>query len=538
MRMPGRAALLAACVACGVASASSQPVVGPEFQVNGYTTGQSGSPSVAVSGSGGFVIAWMGQAPPGTPRPIFARRYDSAGTPLDAADIRVNTFSNAFQGPPSVAVAPGGEFVVAWPIVGADGSGSGVFARRFDGAGAALDPSEFQVNTYTSLSQTSPSVGIAVNGDFVVAWAGPEPGAPRSAVFARRFDGSGSALDVGDIQVNEYPAAPFTVPSLGVAPSGDFVVVWDDWGSVGRYSTVFGRRFDSSGNPMEASEFQVNSYTTGGHYYPSIGVSGDGSFIVAWEWEPVSMFGLGIHARRFASSGAALDAGEFQVSTYTWSDQAFPSVGVADSGDFVVAWQSDGQDGSGLGVFARRFESTGQPIDAGDVRVDARTASSQLIPSASFGPAGRFVIAWQAADPDVQHFGVFAGQGSFDTDGDGIPDIEDIVLTMPVDGDSVDCRTPRLRSSRPLITWTGGAYDRFRVQISWDPSFPRDERITSGRHLLGRSRWKPDAKAWRRVCRRAGSEVYIRVFGIDGNVGKSDPFRKTFSNETVASVIP
>ena len=38
---------------------------------------------------------------------------------------------------------------------------------------------------------------------------------------------------------------------------------------------------------------------------------------------------------------------------------ASPAVAVGESGNFVVVWQSDGQDGSGWGVFGRRFTREG-----------------------------------------------------------------------------------------------------------------------------------------------------------------------------------
>jgi hypothetical protein len=46
---------------------------------------------------------------------------------------------------------------------------------------------------------------------------------------------------------------------------------------------------------------------------------------------------------------------EFQVSTYMTNDQNYPSVAMDANGNFVIAWQSDGQDGSGSGIFMKRY---------------------------------------------------------------------------------------------------------------------------------------------------------------------------------------
>ena len=62
----------------------------------------------------------------------------------------------------------------------------------------------------------------------------------------------------------------------------------------------------------------------------------------------------GVFAQRFAAAGARRGA-EFRVNTYTTGEQARPSVASDSVGNFVVAWEGDGQDGSGYGVFAQRF---------------------------------------------------------------------------------------------------------------------------------------------------------------------------------------
>src|SRR5262245_53087194 len=53
--------------------------------------------------------------------------------------------------------------------------------------------------------------------------------------------------------------------------------------------------------------------------------------------------------------------GEFLVPVVTTGAQYNPAVDIATEGGFVVTWNSS-HDGSGLGVFARRFGSTGQPL--------------------------------------------------------------------------------------------------------------------------------------------------------------------------------
>jgi len=72
--------------------------------------------------------------------------------------------------------------------------------------------------------------------------------------------------------------------------------------------------------------------------------------------------------------------------------------------------------------------------------------------------------------------------------------------------------------------------------ISWDPSFPSQKRITSGKKLRTGTSWRPGRKAWRRACNQASPNLFVRVFGVDRDLPKGHPDRKTFSD--VVEVVP
>jgi hypothetical protein len=81
----------------------------------------------------------------------------------------------------------------------------------------------------------------------------------------------------------------------------------------------------------------------------------------------------------FDSSGAAL-GGEFQVNTYTTNVQAAQVIAIDGDGDFVVAWESIGQDGSGSGVFGQRYDSAGTALGA-EFQVNTYTTNTQGYPA-------------------------------------------------------------------------------------------------------------------------------------------------------------
>jgi len=108
------------------------------------------------------------------------------------------------------------------------------------------------------------------------------------------------------------------------------------------------------GDPL-GPEFRVNTFTTSDQRRPSVAADGAGNFVVLWQSLSQDGAGLGVFGQRYASSGIPLGP-EFLVNTYTSLAQAAPSVAADSFGNFVVAWQSLNQDGSGYGVFGQRYQ--------------------------------------------------------------------------------------------------------------------------------------------------------------------------------------
>jgi hypothetical protein len=328
---------------------SAGEAIGDEFQVNTYTTGGQAQAAIASAPDGRFVVVWWGQhGGAQDPANVFGRRYDSAGTPI-GNEFLVNTYLTGNQDFPQVAVAADGRFVVVWSSVSQDGSFEGVFGQRFDSNGVALGP-EFQVNVFTNGSQWAQKVASDASGNFVVVWSSRQDGSLQ-AVMARRYDGTGAPL-TGEFLVNTYTTRAQVARAVEADSSGNFVVLWESRQQDGDGWGIFAQRYDSTGVPV-GGEVQVNTTTTGDQRSGDLALAENGSVVAVWQSD-VGESGIGIFGQRFDSTGAPAGA-EFQVNSYTPSDQ----LGAAVAGDpeegFVVVWQSEGQDGAGDGVFGQRF---------------------------------------------------------------------------------------------------------------------------------------------------------------------------------------
>ena len=104
---------------------------------------------------------------------------------------------------------------------------------------------------------------------------------------------------------------------------GDFVVLWESY--VKNSGTdVKGQRYSSAGLRL-GSEFRSNQETSDYQGYTSVAMNAGGAFLVTWTSYGQDDSVQGVFARRYSSSGTALDH-EFQVTVVTGSDQSYPTV--------------------------------------------------------------------------------------------------------------------------------------------------------------------------------------------------------------------
>jgi hypothetical protein len=302
---------------------------------------------VGRSGAGSFVVVWDSDGQDGDSYGIFGRRYDAAGNPL-AAEFQVNTYTPGSQSRPAIAMRSGGDFVVAWSSAQQDGSGAGIFGRRFDGSGTALAV-ELQINEYNTSDQAAAAVALKADGGFVVTWNSNGQDGDGFGAFGRVFDSSGSAVS-GDFQLNLYTVGAQSFPNVAYDPDGlAFGVTWQSLGQDGDGLGVYARGFDSDGTNGDDGEFQINSFTTGDQGFAMPAALADGTFVIVWQSEQ--------DGSSYGVFGRAIDEDfgeEILLNTHVISTQAAPRV-VATGQRFTVVWQSAGQDGSGSGIFGRRF---------------------------------------------------------------------------------------------------------------------------------------------------------------------------------------
>jgi hypothetical protein len=395
--LPRRLPVLVLVLAVLPARLPAQVPLGPEFRVNTVVAGRQTAPAVAADADGNFVVAW-GSSPVQLSTTVLAQRFLADGTPRGA---EFQVASDALYGlRPAVAVQPSGAFVVVW--IGRISSGYvQVFGRRFDADGGPLGP-DFRVNESTTYGALDPSLAMAPDGAFMVAWRSnlgvPHP---ESEALARRFEAEGQAIG-GEFLVNQFPNAYQGQPAVAANASGGFGVAFTA-AAPGLDLDVLAQAYDPSGNVLERNR-RVNAVTARSQVNPAIAAAGGGDFVVAWQ---SSILGANYEIRARQLTGAGVPRGpEFAVNTFTTLNQTEPAVAVHAGGDFTVAWNGIAQDGSDYGVFAQRLAADGQHLGP-EFRVNETTTGAQNEVHLAPLPDGGMVVVWSGTGPGDAD-GVFA----------------------------------------------------------------------------------------------------------------------------------
>jgi len=376
------------------------PKVGTEFRANTFTAGAQQYPAVAVLPSRQYVVVWQSNGQDGSLEGIYGQRFSAAAAPL-GGEFRVNTATTGAQTRPVIAALGDGGFIVVWQSAAQDGSGLGIYAQQFKSNGAKQG-SEFRVNTRTASSQSRPAVAARNSGGFVTMWDSAGQDGSGTGIYAQLFDQAGAKLGA-ELQINATTAGNQLEPAVASMESGDIVAIWRSINQDGALGGIFGQRLSSVGT-KKGGEFAVNTTTANDQADPTVSAVGSG-FWASWTSRNQDGSGLGVYAQRFSAAGARVGT-EFRVNTTVANNQWQPAIApIADSGAIIV-WTSRLQDGSGNGVYAKRYSAAGAVLDA-EFRFNTTTLKDQWQPAIAVQSATAFLGVWVSRDQDGSLEGVY-----------------------------------------------------------------------------------------------------------------------------------
>ena len=411
------------------------PVAWPwgAFQANNTANNQSAL-AVAMDAAGDFVVAWQSYRQDGSGYGVYAKHYtagfqvgNSTGMTIVAEDPYGNVVSN-FSGSVVLSDSLGGASFSAVSFTG----GLATVTATLDKAGAetitATDSTAAISGTSSSISVTpaavsqllvsaTPSSGLSAGNTTSVTITAEDQ-------YNNVITNFSDSLTLSDSLGGEFVAVTFNngvatvTATLDTAGTQTITANDSSAGIFGTSNSVIGyarcarTQLLVSVPPTSVvaagSEFQVNTYTTGNQAALPVASDSAGDFVVVWQSSAGKMAAAAAFMPSVTPLRGAAQGSEFRVNTYTTGNQVGPAVAMDSAGDFVVAWQSYGEDGSGYGIYAQRYNSAG--VGPGE-RVPGQhlhDRKSRVSPTVAMDSAGDFVVAWESHGEDGSGYGIYA----------------------------------------------------------------------------------------------------------------------------------
>lgn len=385
---------------------------GIETRVNTHTQNSQGAPRIAALSGGGWVVAWISDGQDGSGLGVYQQAYSANGTP-SGGENRVNSNAANNQSPATIAALANGGWIVAWDSMEQDGSGTDVYQQAYLANGTPAG-SETRVNTYTLNSQSVWEIVALIGGGWVVTWQSDGQDGSNLGVYQKVYSADGNALG-GDVRVNSYTANIQMGPRATALSNGGWVVTWMSFGQDGAGSGIYQQAYSADGMPL-GSESLVNSCRLKWQQLQQITALSSGGWVVAWQSEGQDGSAHGVYQQAYFADGSPA-GGEVQVNSYTDGEQWGVHITALTGGGWVVTWGSESQDSSGSdsGVYQQVYAADGTPV-GGETRVNTYSQGNQRNPEIEALPGGGWVVVWVSDFQDGNRLGVYqqiyAGNGT------------------------------------------------------------------------------------------------------------------------------
>jgi len=282
----------------------------------------------------------------------------------------------------SVAMSNGGNFVIAWEDERS--SIRSIYYQVYDSNGNPIGPNS--IANDSNQWELDPSVAIDDAGNFVIVWTDPRNG--NKDIYFQRFDSGGNKIGI-NIKANDTVLTLHESPSVAMDGNGNFVIVWKDFRN-GNFSDIYLQRYDSNGNPLGSNVRVDDDAVNASQYISAIAIDGFGNFVVVWDDERA---GTNIYLQRYDSNGIAIGSNVKVNDDIGNTKHSFPSVAIADNGDFIITWMSS-ITSANQDVEGQRYFADGSP-NGGNYQVVADGPNLFEILPVVAANSSRIAFAWE-----------------------------------------------------------------------------------------------------------------------------------------------
>ena len=250
----------------------------------------------------------------------------------------------------------------------------------------------------TTGHQQNPSVSVTSKGG-LVAWQNATAASGGERIVIQSLGPDYRGVGAPKVVSQNITGQNDLNPSISVLPEDRYAVVWES--GPRSSSDIFIRTLDAQGQFLTEIQ-KVNSYQAGVQSDAAVAALPSGDLLVVWASDGQDGSGEGIYGQRFSRAGAKL-GGEFRVSQTTSQNQSRPAVVAVGADQFVVAWVGesvDGRNSSGAPNLRRNVlaRCIGHSDPAGnEFQLNEGEVVATEVSLAAM-PAGGFVAAWTQRD--------------------------------------------------------------------------------------------------------------------------------------------
>ncbi|OGU54991.1 MAG: hypothetical protein A2006_10205 [Ignavibacteria bacterium GWC2_35_8] len=267
-----------------------------------------------------------------------------------------------------------------------------------------LSQNEFLVNTLTDTTQRWPSVDKDGSGNYYVVWQSiflPSSISPYP-IYLQMFNSNDVKVG-GEILVNEATGKKQEKPVIATNAAGRSVIAWSSYTDFTSIYDIKARIFNQ--NFPQGNEILVNTNTLNSQSNPAVAIRLNGEFVVAWDSWYQDGGDRGVYAQRFDLTGNKVGS-EFSVNTTLAYSQAKPRVKYFSDGKFIIIWESFKQDGSGYGMYGRIFNSDGT-ANTNEFPINTYTTDYQWFGDVEVFNDDSFIVAWCSWEQDGDDGGIY-----------------------------------------------------------------------------------------------------------------------------------
>ncbi len=258
------------------------------------------------------------------------------------------------------------------------------------------------------------------SGEFLVTWQSVHQDGFSWGIFAHEYDVAGDTVTgKEEFQINQWVMGPQTQVAWAVNPEGNGVFAWLG-NDPDHRPALHGKNYTLPGtsDPVMVPDIILANFVALEDTPPAAFMDAAGNSVVVWQSYGEDGDGLGIYAKRIGFDGETISEA-FPVNTaMTLGNQSHPEIGGNAAGKYVIVWEADDSATPGHNVWAQRYDENDLPV-GGAFLVNTVTDGDQSRPVAAMAEDGSFVVVWQSPDKDSMGdpagYGIFAQR--YDTDG-------------------------------------------------------------------------------------------------------------------------